>query len=333
MTKHIPLSVLDLVTVSQGKTPGDAIDDAMQTAQLVDQLGYYRLWYAEHHNSPHVAATATSLLISRAAGMTERIRVGSGGVMLPNHAPLRVAEEFGTLGQMFPDRIDLGLGRAPGTDGYTAQLLSHSGPDAENFARSIYDMKGWFSDKGEAKRRPGITTGVGTGTHIPMWVLGSSVNGASIAGQLGLPFSLATHFMPDDFENKLEMYRSSFTADAPTALMEEPYTMAGVNVIVAPTDEEAERIFTTTQRMFVDIRSGRRRPLLPPVAPEELGSQEQMVTQSALRINAVGSPETVRQQLEDFVEKSGVDELIVVTYAYDLEDKLRSMRMLADLWF
>lgn len=333
MTKHIPLNVLDLVSVSEGSTIRDAIDASMETAQLVDRLGYKRLWFAEHHNSPHLAAMATPILINRAAEMTNRIRVGSGGIMLPNHAPLRVAEEFGTLAQIFPDRIDLGLGRAPGTDGRTAQLLTRSSPEAQDFANSIYDLIGWFSDEGESHRIPGVTSGVGTGTKVPLWVLGSSVNGASIAGQLGLPFSLATHFMPDDFEKKLELYRESFSAEAPTALIDKPYTMAGINVVVAPTDEEAMRIWTTTQRMFADIRSGESKPLQAPIDPEELGAQEQAVAASALNIKAVGSPETVRQELDEFVEKSGVDELIVVTYTHNPQDKLRSMELLADLWF
>lgn len=333
MTKHVPLSVLDLVSVSEGQTVRDAIDASMETARLVDRLGYKRLWFAEHHNTAHLAAVATSILISRAAAMTNRIRVGSGGVMLPNHAPLRVAEEYGTLAQMFPDRIDLGLGRAPGTDGLTAQLLTRSGAEPQDFANSIYDLIGWFSEEGEAHRIPGVTSGVGTGTNVPIWVLGSSVNGASIAGQLGLPFSLATHFMPEDFEKKLDIYHSSFQSTAPTSLIDKPYTMAGINVVVAPTDEEAQRIWTSTQRMFADIRTGKRRPLQPPVAPEELGSEELAIAESALNIKAVGSPETVRQALEAFTERSGVDELIVLTYAYNPEDKFRSMELLADLWF
>lgn len=333
MTTRVPLNVLDLVSISEGKTVSEAIDASMEMAQLVDELGYKRLWYAEHHNTKYLAAVATSLLIGRAAAMTERIRVGSGGVMLPNHAPLRVAEEYGTLAQMFPDRIDLGLGRAPGTDGLTAQLLTRSGAEAQEFANSIYDLVGWFSDEGESKRIPGVTSGVGTGTKVPIWVLGSTVNGAAIAGQLGLPFSLATHFMPDDFEQKLQTYREAFQTSSPTALIDKPYTMAGINVIVAPTDEEAERIWTTTKRMFADLRTRKYRALQPPIDPAVLTPQEQAIAKSTLSVKAIGSPETVRKALEEFTERSGVDELIVVTYTYDLEDKLRSMKLLADLWF
>lgn len=269
MSKNIPLNVLDLVSISEGQTVREAINRSMEMAQLVDKLGYKRLWFAEHHNTKNLAAMATSLLIGKAADVTKNIRVGSGGVMLPNHSPFRVAEEFGTLAQMYPDRIDLGLGRAPGTDGLTAQLITRSSGDPQEFANSIYDLIGWFSDEGVSKRIPNVTTGVGTGTKVPIWVLGSSMNGAAIAGQLGLPYSLATHFMPDDYEEKLRIYHDSFDPDAPTAIIEKPYTMAGINVVVAPTDEEAKRIWTTTQRMFSGIRTGQSLPLQPPVKPPD----------------------------------------------------------------
>lgn len=331
MVKNVPLSVLDLVGISEGQTVKEAIADAMKMAQLIDDLGYKRLWYAEHHNTKTLAAMATPILIGRAAALTNRIRVGSGGMMLPNHSPFRIAEEFGTLAQMFPNRIDLGLGRAPGTDPLTAQLLTRSSAEAQDFASYIMDLLGWFSERGESPRIPGVTTVVGTGTNVPIWVLGSSMNGAYIAGKLGLPYAIATHFMPDDFEEKLDYYRKNFHPNAETATIEKPYTMAAVNVVVAQTDEEAQRIFTSTERMFANIRLGKRELIQPPVHPDEL--KERVYAQSALKIQAVGSPETVRNQLETFVEQSGVDELIVVTYTYDLEDRKRSMKLLADLWF
>lgn len=331
MVKHVPLSVLDLVGISEGQTVKEAIDTSIDHAKLIDELGFSRLWYAEHHNTETLAAVATPLLIGRAAAETKRIRVGSGGIMLPNHSPFRVAEEFGTLAQMFPDRIDLGLGRAPGTDGRTAQLITRSSPDAEEFAKHIYDMLKWFSDEGKSPRFPGVTTGVATGTAVPIWVLGSSMNGAYIAGQLGLPYSIATHFMPDDFEEKLAFYHENFDADAPTATIAEPYTMAAVNVLVADSDQEAERIFTSTERMFANIHLGRREYIKPPVAPDQF--TERAISERALQVKAVGSPVTVKKQLEDFVERSGVDELIVVTYTYDPEDRKRSMELLAELWF
>lgn len=331
MTKRVPLSVLDLVGISEGQSVRDAINVSMEHAQLVDQLGYKRLWYAEHHNSPSLAAVATPLLIGRAASLTEKIRVGSGGIMLPNHSHFRVAEEFGTLAQMFPSRIDLGLGRAPGTDGRTAQLLTRSSGDPQEFANQIYDMMSWFGEEGESSRIPGVTTGVATNTNVPIWILGSSMNGAHIAGQLGLPYSIATHFMPDDFEEKLAFYRSSFQKDAITATIAEPYTMAAINVVVAPTDEEAERIFTSTEKMFIDIHSGKRSYVQPPVNPDELPNRA--LADGALKVRAVGSPETVKHKLEDFVTDMAVDELIVVTYAYNPEDRKRSLEMLAELWF
>ncbi len=334
MTKHIPLNVLELVGISEGQTIKEAINESLETAQLLDKLGYKRLWFAEHHNTRNLAAMSTSTLIALAAKMTENIRVGSGGIMLPNHSPLQVAENFGTIAQLFPDRIDLGLGRAPGTDAQTAQLLSRSGSDPQSFANSIYDLMGWFSDKGLAHSVP-VTSNVGTGTNIPIWVLGSSMNGASIAGQLGLPYSIATHFTPDQYQEKIELYRSSFKTTAPTTQIEEPYVMAGINVLVAPTDEEAERLWTTTLQFLADLQSpGESRLLQPPVDPEEIGTEQQRaMIESMFSIKAVGSPETVRQKLEEFSESTGADELIVVTYTYDPEDRKRSMELLADLWF
>ncbi|ALX48592.1 LLM class flavin-dependent oxidoreductase [Lentibacillus amyloliquefaciens] len=333
MTKHIPLNVLDLVGVSEGQTKSEAIEQALEAAQLIDKLGFKRLWFAEHHNSKNLASMATSILIAQAAKVTEKIRVGSGGIMLPNHAPLQVAENFGTLAQLFPSRIDLGLGRAPGTDAQTAQLLTHSGGDPQSFANSIYDLIGWFSDEGLGHSTP-VTSNVGTGTNVPMWVLGSSMNGASIAGQLGLPFSIASHFTPDNYREKIDLYRSTFKSTAPTAQIEEPYVMAGINVLVAPTDEEAEKLWTTTQQMLLDMQTGKQRFMQPPMDPDELGTeQERALIESMFSVKAVGSPETVRKKLEEFTENSGADELIVVTYTYDPEDRKRSMEMLADLWF
>src|SRR5690554_2547930 len=331
---RIPLNVLELASVSEGQTIKEALDQSLEAAQLVDKLGFKRLWFAEHHNTISLASMATSTLIALAAQVTESIRVGSGGIMLPNHAPLQVAESFGTLAQLFPDRIDLGLGRAPGTDGKTAQLLGRSGSDPQSFANSIYDLIGWFSDEGLAHSVP-VTSNVGTGTNVPIWVLGSSVNGASIAGQLGLPFSVASHFTPGNYREKIDLYRSAFKSTAPTAQIKEPYVMAGINVLVAPTDAEAQRLWTTTQQFMNDFqKTGNTRLLQPPVDPEQLGTElERARMDSMFSLKAVGSPETVRKKLEEFAEHSTADELIVVTYTYDPEDRKRSMKLLADLWF
>ena len=327
----VPLSILDLVSISEGSTARDAIKASMESARLADRLGYRRLWFAEHHNTPNLAASATALLISQAAEQTETIRVGSGGVMLPNHAPLMVAEQYGTMANMHGDRIDLGLGRAPGTDMMTAQALSRSSAEPQAFAQSIYDLQGWFGESGSAYSMP-IVSAVSAGTNVPIWVLGSTVNGASIAGQLGLPFSVASHFAPDQLDQAIEVYRESFSAEAPTAQLDEPYVMAGINVFVADTDAEAQREHTVVEQMFQDISSGQRRLIQPPVDPDQLtGSGPD--GNPMLRIKAVGSPQTVKSQLDEFVERTGADELITVTYAYDPAARDHSYQLLADAWF
>ncbi|WP_280425261.1 LLM class flavin-dependent oxidoreductase [Nocardia carnea] len=327
----VPLSILDLVSIPEGSTARDGIAASMEAARTADRLGYRRLWFAEHHNTANLAASATALLIARAASVTERIRVGSGGVMLPNHAPLMVAEQYGTLASIYGDRIDLGLGRAPGTDMMTARALSRSSSEPQAFAEHIFDLQGWFGRDGTARSAP-IVSAVSAGTEIPIWVLGSTVNGASIAGQLGLPFALASHFAPDQLDEAVRVYRDTFTDSAPTAQIAEPYLMAGINVMVAPTDDEAAREFTTLEQMFLDIRSGRRRKLQPPVDPEELAVQGGR-DHTMLRIKAVGAPRTVVRELEEFVERTGADELITVTYAYDPAVRQRSLKLLAGEWF
>lgn len=325
---RVPLSVLDLVGISEGATPRDAIEDSMKLAKIADTLGYTRLWFAEHHNTINLASSATSILIGRAASETERIRVGSGGVMLPNHAPLMVAEQYGTLAQMYPGRIDLGLGRAPGTDQMTARALSRSSAEPQEFAQNIYEMQGWFSDRGAGRTMP-IVSAVSAGTNVPIWVLGSTVNGASIAGQLGLPFSIASHFAPDQVNQAIAVYRESFTTEAPTAQIEKPYVLAGINVLVADTDEEAEREFTTILQMFADTAMGRKRKIQPPIDPE----QAREIDNPMLRIRAVGSPENVVRRLDEFVEETGADEIITTTYSYDPAVRERSLKLLAENWF
>lgn len=300
----------------------------MKLAKIADTLGYTRLWFAEHHNTINLASSATSILIGRAASETERIRVGSGGVMLPNHAPLMVAEQYGTLAQMYPGRIDLGLGRAPGTDQMTARALSRSSAEPQEFAQNIYEMQGWFSDRGAGQALP-IVSAVSAGTNVPIWVLGSTVNGASIAGQLGLPFSIASHFAPDQVNQAIAVYRESFTTEAPTAQIEKPYVLAGINVLVADTDEEAEREFTTILQMFADTAMGRKRKIQPPIDPE----QAREIDNPMLKIRAVGSPENVVRRLDEFVEETGADEIITTTYSYDPAVRERSLKLLAENWF
>ncbi|MBD1551434.1 LLM class flavin-dependent oxidoreductase [Pseudomonas typographi] len=332
MALTTPISVLDLVHVTEGATLDDALKASMELAQLADSLGFHRLWYAEHHNTPELGSSATAILIARAAELTQRIRVGAGGIMLPNHAPLHVAEAFGTLARFFPGRVDLGLGRAPGTDSVTARVLGRSGEDPGSFSRNVRDLAGWFSDSGVADSQP-IRGGIATATHVPMWILGSSVEGARVAAQLGLPFVVASHFAPDDLPRVLQVYRGQFDASAPTAQVSRPYVMAGINVMIAPTDAEAERLWTTAQQMIYDVRSGHRRKLQPPVAPELMPAHVRAFADATFRVRAVGSPATACQALREFVQFTGADELIAMTYAYDPADRQRSLRLLAEAWF
>lgn len=331
MVTRPALSVLDLVPVADGSTMREAIDISMQAAQQADDQGYERYWFAEHHNTQNLASNATALLISRAAERTERIRVGSGGIMLPNHAPLAVAEQFGTLIQFHGDRIDLGLGRAPGTDPMTAQLLARTSAQPEAFMSGIADIQAWSGPRTTANSRIGAY--VAEGTHIPMWVLGSSMNGAAMAAQLGLPFSVASHFAPFQFQQALDLYRREFDPTAPTAQIEQPRTMVGVNVVVCDTDDEAQFQFSVLQQMFAGIIKGARGPLPRParigdvLEPHILDSVNQ-----SLSISAVGSPSTVVAKLEELAAATGADEFITVSYFHDPQKRFDSQRMLAEAW-
>ncbi|MCC2592979.1 LLM class flavin-dependent oxidoreductase [Tessaracoccus sp. OS52] len=328
---RVPLSVLDLVSVSSDQTPAQAIDAAMEAAQLVDRLGYERLWYAEHHNTASVASSATSLLVGRAAGLTERIRVGSGGVMLPNHAPLMVAENYGTLAQMFPGRIDLGLGRAPGTDQLTARALARSSAAPDDFVANVVDLMNWFDG---GRDRLGIHVGVAEGTRVPIWMLGSSTAGATMAAALGLPYSFASHFAPDALFQALEVYRSNFDAEASTAQIDKPYVSVGINVMACEDEAEAHHQFTVTQNMFLAMqRTGGRTKLQPPGEPGfEVTEMARMMADKMLQVSAVGTPEQVAEVMQSVVEQTGADELITVTYAHDPAVRLRSLELTAQAW-
>lgn len=329
---NVPLGILDLVPVSQGRTLAQAIEDSLALAQLADELNFRRVWYAEHHNSPALGSSATAVLIGAALDRTRILTVGSGGIMLPNHAPLAVAEAFGTLDQLHPGRVELGLGRAPGTDPLTASMLARSSAEPTEFARAVLDLESWFGPDGQARSAP-VQAAVAQDRRVPLWVLGSSTAGASIAGQLGLPFSLATHFQPEGAAEILATYQEHFSTELPTAAIDAPYTMAGVNVLVAPTDEEANTLWSTTQQMMLGIRRGSRRPLQPPAAPDQVGSPAELaMVDSVLRYRAVGSPQTVRARLSAIVDELGVDEVITTTYTYDPELRRRSLRLLAEAW-
>lgn len=328
---QIPLSVLDLVSVSSNQSPAEAIAVSMEAAQLADRLGYERLWYAEHHNTASVASSATSLLIGRAAALTERIRIGSGGVMLPNHAPLMVAEHYGTLAQMFPGRIDLGLGRAPGTDQLTARALARSSAQPEDFTANIIDLMNWFDG---GRDRLGIHAGVAEGTKVPIWMLGSSTAGASMAAALGLPYSFASHFAPDALFQALEVYRSGFDSSAQTAQIDKPYVSVGINVMACEDEAEAHHQFSVTRNMFMGMqRTGGRQKLQPPGEPNfEVTEMGQMMADRMLQVSAIGTPDQVAETLQSVVDQTGADELITTTYAHDPAVRLRSMELTAKAW-
>lgn len=327
----VPLSVLDLVGVAEDGR--GALEASMEAIRIAERAGYLRYWFAEHHNAEGVASSATSVIIALAASATESIRVGSGGVMLPNHAPLRVAEDFGTIAQLEPGRIDLGLGRAPGTDPMTSQLINHFSPEPKAFAQAIYDMQGWFSARGSGHSTP-VSSVASKGTDVPIWVLGSTVNGAAIAGQLGLPFSVASHFQPQGYMDAIANYRETFSTDSPTARIEKPHLMVAVNVLAADTTEEAVRQFTTAQRMFLGIRRGRQTRLARPVSDlaEVATPMEVAMVDSALEVQAVGTPDEVVASLDAIVERTGADELITVTYSHDPAVRRRSMELVAEAW-
>lgn len=332
---RIPLSVLDLVPRSQGMTPTEAIEESVRLARQADELGYARYWMAEHHGSETFMSSATSLLLGHVAHHTERIRLGAGGVMLPNHSPLMVAEYYGTLATIHGDRFDLGLGRAPGTDPMTAAALSRSSGHLPDFAAEVRDLQRYLGEaptltggRGQVRALPG------EGTHVPLWVLGSSTGGAQVAAALGLPFSFASHFAPEQLREALLVYRDRFNPDAESAQVDRPTVMAGVNVLVAPTQEEADFLFTTAQLMAIRIRSGQPAPLDPPVESlaDVVPSQLLGLAQAHQAVRAVGTPELVVERLEEFVATHELDELIVTTYAFDPELRRRSYRLLAEAW-
>lgn len=327
------LSVLELVGRPEGASPAQAIENAMRSAEEADRLGYSRYWFAEHHNTATFLSSATMVLMALAAQRTRRIRIGSGGVMLPNHPPLSVAEQVGTVAQVAPGRVDLGLGRAPGTDQVTASLLRRGEADPQSFAREILALRGYFSEANTAPSSKVRAVPAG-GTEVPIWVLGSSLNGASIAGQLGLPFSFASHFSPQQLAEAVGVYRAQFSTEAPTAQIDAPRLMVGVNVVVADTEAEAKRIFTTHQMMAAGIVTGARELLQPPVDDITTVVPQRVLdaTANMQTVSAIGTPEQVVEKLEGIADATDADEIITVTYAYDPEVRLRSFRLLAEAW-
>jgi len=327
MTNGLAVSVLDLVGMHPGEGAGPAIARSVDLAQHVEQWGYKRFWLAEHHSIDGLACSATAVLVGHVASATRAIRVGSGGIMLPNHAPLVVAEQFGTLATLFPNRIDLGLGRAPGTDVLTARALRRDlATSAEHFPQDVMELQGYFEPSIPGQ---GIRAIPGEGLRVPLWILGSSLFGASLAAALGLPFAFASHFAPDALMAALAIYRSRFKA---SRQLQQPYVMVAANVVAAASDAEAQFLFTSLQQAFLRLRRGEPGPLPPPVLSIDAMSNEVKragLTQ-ALECSFVGSVATVTRQLQAFLTRTGANELIISGHIYDHQARLRSFELAAD---
>ena len=324
----IPYSVLDLATVTQGATLKETFAKSLELAQYAEILGYNRFWLSEHHNMVSVASSATSILIGYIAGGTSTMRIGSGGIMLPNHSPLHVAEQFGTLESIYPGRIDLGLGRAPGTDQLTAMELRGSRSlSAENFPENILKLQTYFSKENSTSKVRAIP---GEGQNIPIWILGSSTDSAQLAGILGLPYAFASHFAPGQFYSAINLYRQTFR---PSAVLEKPYIMPCVNVIAADTDKEAGRLATSLYQMFTGIITGKRTPLKPPVDSMDglWSAYEEEAAQQMLHLSFVGSPDSIKTKMKVFYEQTGLNEIMVISNIFDQKAKLHSYKILAEV--
>ncbi|MBL8271152.1 LLM class flavin-dependent oxidoreductase [Steroidobacter sp.] len=321
------LSVLDLSPIPVGCEAAESLRNSLDLAQQAERWGYRRFWLAEHHSMPGIASAATAVVIGHVAAGTSTIRVGAGGIMLPNHAPLTIAEQFGTLESLFPGRIDLGLGRAPGSDQATARALRrtlHSDPEA--FPQDVLELLAYFGPAEEGQRVQAVP---GQGLNVPLWILGSSLYGAQVAAALGLPFAFASHFAPAQMMQALEIYRARFK---PSLYLDKPYAMVGFNVFGADTDEEAKVIVTSMQQAFVNLRSGTPKKLQPPVPGyyERLHLHDQAILNDVLSCSAIGSPATVRRELKAFAERTGADEIIVASMIYDHTARLRSYQIAAE---
>jgi luciferase family oxidoreductase group 1 len=323
----IPFSVLDLSPITEGGDAAQSFRNTLDLAQHAEHWGFNRFWLAEHHGMPGIASAATAVLIGYVAGGTRSIRVGAGGIMLPNHSPLVIAEQFGTLESLFSGRIDLGLGRAPGSDPATARALRRnllSG--ADEFPRDVVELMDLMSDQ----PRQSIRAVPGTGTKVPVWILGSSLFGAQLAAMLGLPFAFASHFAPQQMMQAIETYRANFK---PSRQLPKPYVMLGFNVFAADTDEEAQLRATSMQQAFVNLRSGRPTRLPPPLPGyrQTLTAAERALLESVLSCAAIGSPDTVRQGLKAFIDRTGADELMITSQMFDHRARLRSYEILSQV--
>jgi luciferase family oxidoreductase group 1 len=319
-------SVLDLSVIKQGSDAADALRRSLELARHAEALGYARIWVAEHHNMPGIASSATAVVIGHIAGGTTRIRVGAGGVMLPNHAPLVIAEQFGTLASLYPDRIDLGLGRAPGTDQLTARALRRTlTSDSNDFPRDVVELLGYFR---EATPNQAVRAIPGQGLKVPVWILGSSLFGAQLAAMLGLPFGFASHFAPAALMAAIDIYRSRFE---PSEQLAAPYVLAGFNVFAADDDDSAQLMRTSARQSTLNSRRGRPGPLPPPDADFEnqLAPMERQMLDEHQACSAVGSPSVVHAQMQAFIERTAVDELMISAAIYDHEARLRSYEIAA----
>ncbi len=324
----IALSVLDLAPITEGGTAAEALAHSLDLARHAERLGYRRFWMAEHHSMPGIASAATAVALAHVGGGTSTIRIGAGGIMLPNHAPLQIAEQFGTLASLFPGRVDLGLGRAPGTDPATAQALRRNlSSDAGQFPRDVVELIDYLKPA-----EPGQTVRAipGEGLDIPIWILGSSLFGAQLAAHLGLPYAFASHFAPAQMAEAIRVYRRSFQ---PSDRLAEPYVMLGFNAFAADTDEEAELLATSLMQAFVNLRTGTPSPLPPPVPgyKERLPPAYRTTLEQLLSCSAIGSPETVHREIEAFVGRTGADELMITAQIFDHAARLRSFEIVAGL--
>jgi len=319
------LSVLDLAYIGEGFTPADALANALDLAQHVEAAGFTRFWLAEHHNLAGIASAATAVCIGHVAGGTKSIRVGAGGIMLPNHSPMVIAEQFGTLATLFPGRIDLGMGRAPGTDQYTLRALRRGPGSSEHFPQDVLELQALL---GPRQANQAIHAIPGENTNVPLWILGSSLFGAQLAGILGLPYAFASHFAPQALMQAVSIYREKFE---PSAQLAEPYVMVGCNAIVADTEVEARHLFTTPQQQFTHTVRGTRGLLPPPIDDIESfwSPMEKRQASSKLACSFYGSPETIKGKLDPLIEATSADELMVAAAIWDHKARVRSFELLA----
>ena len=324
MTKF---SILDLSPIAEGSTPGVSLRNSLDLAQHGERWGYNRFWLAEHHGMPGIASAATAVVIAHVAAGTKTIRVGAGGVMLPNHSPLVIAEQFGTLEALHPGRIDLGLGRAPGSDQVTARALRRDlQSDSDRFPQDVLELIDYMCDE----PRQQVLAVPGKGSKVPIWILGSSLFGAQLAAHFGLPYAFASHFAPQQMMQAVALYRANFK---PSAQLDKPYVMLGYNVFAADTDAEAELMATSMQQAFVNLRSGRPTRLPPPKAGylENLGPQERVMLDSVLSCTAIGGPATVAERLRGFIASTGADELMITSQTFEHAQRLRSFEITAEV--